>query len=228
MKIFKNLLTWVLFPIIIVGLAYAIVQSVMTPVTFNKVKEERELVAIQRLKDIRTLQEAYKTETGRYAPVVDSLKKFYNEDELLVVMQIGSKDDSVAVANTAKLKKRNRRIKPEEMYKLYQAGEKLVFEIQNKVFVKDTLFNNRTDFHIDSIAFIPYCGDSIRMESIIRMVSGVKVPLFEASIPYKSLLKGMNNQLRINLDDEREDSGRYPGLKVGSITAANNNAGNWE
>ena len=33
---------------------------------------------------------------------------------------------------------------------------------------------------------------------------------------------------RINLDAEREDQGRYPGLQVGSITAPNNNAGNWE
>ena len=47
-------------------------------------------------------------------------------------------------------------------------------------------------------------------------------------MPYRSLLKGLDNQLRINLDAEREDTGRYPGLKVGSVTAPNNNAGNWE
>ena len=228
MKILRKLLTWVVFPLIIVGLSYAIVDSVMTPVNFNKVKEEREVVAVQRLKDIRTLQVAYKTAYGRFAPVVDSLKKFYEEGELEVVMQIGSKDDSLAVSNTEKLKKRNRRITPEEMLKLYEAGEKLVFEVKSKVAVNDTLFNNRTDFSIDSLAFIPFCGDSIIMKSKVKMVSGVKVPLFEVNMPYKSLLKGMDNQLRINLDDEREDSGRYPGLIVGSVTAPNNNAGNWE
>jgi hypothetical protein len=47
-------------------------------------------------------------------------------------------------------------------------------------------------------------------------------------MPYKSLLKGLNNQLRINLDAEQEDKGRYKGLQVGSISAPNNNAGNWE
>jgi hypothetical protein len=66
------------------------------------------------------------------------------------------------------------------------------------------------------------------MESTIKTVSGVKVPLFEASMPFKSLLKGLNNQLRINLDAEREDQGKYKGLQVGSISAPNNNAGNWE
>jgi hypothetical protein len=114
------------------------------------------------------------------------------------------------------------------MLELYKQGQKLVFEIQNEVAVKDTLFNSREDFNVDSLALIPFCGDSVIMESTVKMVSGVKVPLFEASMPYKSLLRGLNNQLRINLDSERNDQGRYPGLKVGSVTAPNNNAGNWE
>ena len=66
------------------------------------------------------------------------------------------------------------------------------------------------------------------MEAVIRKVSGIEVPLFEACMPYKSLLRGLDNQLRINLDAERTDTDRYPGLKVGSITTPNNNAGNWE
>ena len=38
----------------------------------------------------------------------------------------------------------------------------------------------------------------------------------------------MDNQLRINLDSECENMNRYTGLQVGSVTAPNNNAGNWE
>ena len=66
------------------------------------------------------------------------------------------------------------------------------------------------------------------MESTIKKVSGVQVPLFEARMPYKALLKGMDNQLRINLDADCRDRSRYEGLQVGSISAPNNNAGNWE
>ena len=66
------------------------------------------------------------------------------------------------------------------------------------------------------------------MEAITKMVSGVPVPLFEARMPYKLLLKGLDNQLRINLDAERRDQNKYEGLQVGSVTAPNNNAGNWE
>lgn len=228
MSILKKVLTYLIFPVIIAGMVYAIVQSVMEPVEFKKHREYREGIAIQRLKDIRDLQVAFKNVNGRYSSTVDSLKLFYNEGKMKVVMQVGSQDDSVAVANTQALKKRNPRIKPEDMLKLSQEGQKLVFKIESEIAVKDTLFNDRPDFCVDSLALIPFCGDSVIMESTVKTVSGVKVPLFEASMPFKSLLKGLNNQLRINLDAEREDQGKYKGLQVGSISAPNNNAGNWE
>ena len=227
-SILKKVLTYLVLPVIIAGMTYALVSSVMEPVDFNKHRAYRDGIAIQRLKDIRDLQVAFKNVYARYSPTVDSLKWFYNEGKMKVVMQVGSQDDSVAVANTQALKKRKPKIKPEEMLALYQNGEKLVFKIENEVAVKDTLFNGREDFIVDSLAFIPFCGDSVIMESTIKKVSGVNVPLFEAKMPFKALLKGLNNQLRINLDAEREDQGKYKGLQVGSIDAPNNNAGNWE
>lgn len=227
-SILKKVLTYLVFPVIIVGLTYAIVKSVMQPVEFNKMKDYRVSIGVQRLKDIRDLQVAYKNVNGKYTSQIDSLIDFYKEGKMKIVMQVGSKDDSVAVENTNRLKKRNPRIKPEEMLALYNNGEKLVFQIENEIPVKDTLFRSRTDFRVDSLKYIPFCGEPVIMDATVKMVSGVKVPLFEASMPFKSLLKGLDNQLRINLDAEREDQGRYPGLQVGSITAPNNNAGNWE
>lgn len=228
-KVVKGLLTYFIFPVAIIALVYLIVASVMEPVNFNKAKEAREKVAIQQLKDIRTLQVAYKGVNGKFVSTVDSLKAFYETGKIKVVMQIGSQDDSLAMLNTKNLKKRMPKIKPAEMLALYQKGERLVFKIENEIPVKDTLFNNRPDFDINKLGVIPFSeGEPVIMEATVKTVSGVKVPLFEASIPYKALLKGLDNQLRINLDAERNDTGRYPGLKVGSITAPNNNAGNWE
>ena len=227
-SIVRKVFTYLLLPAAIVGLTYALVTSVMEPVEFNKHKDYRQDIAVQRLKDIRDLQVAFKNVNGHYTADIDSLKAFYNEGKMKVVMQIGSKDDSVAMANTQALKKRNPRIKPEQMLKLYQEGQSLVFQIENEIAVKDTLFNGRDNFRVDSLAFIPFCGDSILMESTVKKVSGVNVPLFEAKMPWKKLLKGLNNQLRINLDAQLEDQGKYKGLMVGSIDAPNNNAGNWE
>lgn len=229
-KVLKGLLTWFILPVIIIGLVYLIVASIMEPVNFNKERAAREKVAIQQLKDIRTLQEAYKSENGKFVSTVDSLQAFYETGKVKVVLQVGSADDSVSVLHTEAVKKAHRKITNEKLYEMYLAGDKnLVFKIENQIPVKDTLFNNRPDFDINKLSVIPFSdGDPVLMEATVKMVSGVKVPLFEASMPYKSLLKGMDNQLRINLDAERNDTGRYPGLKVGSITAPNNNAGNWE
>lgn len=220
----------VLLLFVIAGLVYVIVQSVMQPVNFNKQMEYRKGVGVQRMKDLRTLQEAYKSVYGRFSQSADTLADFYKNGQMEVLMQIGSNDDSAAVANTEKLKRAYRgKLTPEKMYELYQEGQNLVFSISNKINVKDTIFKNRADFDIDSLRYIPFSqGDTIQMEAIVKEVSGVKVPLFEARMPYKSLLKGLDNQLRINLDADCRASNRYEGLQVGSISAPNNNAGNWE
>lgn len=219
----------VLLLFVIAGLVYACIKSIMEPINFNKQKAYRETVGIQRMKDVRTLQEAFKSVSGHFTSSADSLVDFYKNGKMEVIMQIGSNDDSLAVATTEKLKKSRRGITPEQMYELYKKGEHLVFSISSKVDVKDTLFNTRNDFNIDSLKYIPFSqGDTIHMESVIKEVSGVKVPLFEARMPYKSLLKGLDNQLRINLDADRKAMNRYEGLQVGSVSAPNNNAGNWE
>ena len=144
-------------------------------------------------------------------------------------MQIGSQDDSVAVANTAALRKKNKKISNEELLSIYRQGTPVVFSISTPIPVKDTLFSGRDDFHIDSLAYIPFSGKQpVQMEAIVKTVSGVQVPLFEARMPWRAILKGMDNQLRINLDAECKDQNRYEGLQVGSVNQPNNNAGNWE
>ena len=217
----------------ICGLAYLLYSNIMKPVNFNKEKANRQAVAVQRLKDIRTLQVAYKSVTGKFNSSIDSLKQFYENGKMEIVMQIGSMDDSLAVINTEAIKKANRKLKPEQitekLAEAYANGQKVVFSKATEIPVRDTLFNGRTDFSIDSLKYIPFSGkEPVQMESAVKMVSGVPVPLFEARIPWKALLKGMDRQLIINLNAESRDLNRYEGLQVGSITAPNNNAGNWE
>ena len=81
-SILKKVLTYFLLPLVIVGLVYLIVRSVMEPVEFNKQKDYRESIAIQRLKDIRDLQVAFKNVNGRYASTIDSLQMFYNNGKM--------------------------------------------------------------------------------------------------------------------------------------------------
>ena len=238
-SIIKNIFTFLLLPAAIVVLTYLNVESVAVDVRFqDQDKPSREAVAIQRLKDIRTLQEAHKNVKGYYSATIDSLQIFYNEGAMKVVLQVGSGDDSLAVANTDKIKKqlkakgvkdKDMAARLKEVYDQSNGELKLVFAVESDVLVRDTLFNNRPDFSVDSLAFIPFSGgDSIQMRAEVREVSGVKVPLFEAKIPYKSLLRGLNEQLVVNIIAERQALELYPGLKVGDIEKPNNNAGNWE
>ena len=230
----RKLLTYFIFPVCIVVLAFLLYRSINEPVKFNKERDQRLAVGIERLKDIRTLQVTYKDTYGHYAPVMDSLIDFYNNGKITIMRQIGSEDDSVAVMHTEAVKKTLRNLKGDKLmaalYDLYEKGDNnLIIRIPQLTDVKDTLFRSRPDFKVNELRYIPFSeGDTVIMKSIVKQVSGVDVPLFEAQMPYWSILKGMDHQQIVNLVAEREDTGRYPGLMVGSIENANNNAGNWE
>ncbi|MBP9992413.1 MAG: hypothetical protein KBS73_03135 [Bacteroidales bacterium] len=226
----KKLFTIVLLPIVIIGLVFLVYSSISKPVKFDKERDARKAVAIQQLKDIRELEVAFKSVYTHFTSDPDSLKDFYLNGKMKVDLQIGSPDDSAAVANTDRIKKAKKGITNAQLYDLYQKGEKnLVFIIESEVPTRETILVGRNDFDINKIDVIPFSeGDKVIFDSVIKTVSGVQVPLFEAKMPYNSLLKGMDHQLIVNLNAEMTDTDRYPGLMVGSVENPNNNAGNWE
>ena len=223
----KKIFTFIILPLVIVALVYAIWNSVQAPVQFQKDTKARETIAIQRLKDIRTLQDAFKGAHGHFTASIDSLVNFYHNDSIKINKQIGSMDDSAAVANTEALKKKNKKITNAQLLEYYEKGMNLVLSIEVAIPVKDTLLK-RDDFNVEDLKTIPFSGKPIIMNALIKQVSGVDVPLFEACMPYEDYLIGLDRQYIINLKCEAEDMGKYPGLKVGSVDAPNNNAGNWE
>ena len=162
-KIVK-ILVEILLALAAVGCVYGIYRSIMKPVNFNKEKARRQEVAVQRLKDIRTLEVAFKGVNNRYTASIDSLIDFYNNGKMDIIMQVGSNDDSLAVENTNKYKndKAFKKLSKEEQnakfMELYRKGEKLVFSISTPIAVKDTLFNSRPDFCADSLKYIPFSG----------------------------------------------------------------------
>jgi hypothetical protein len=195
----------IILGVIVVVLAWLLYDSLMEPIRFNNAVEYRKELVVQRLKDIRELQVAYKDRYGRYTGGFDTLINFYKNDSLKIVRQIGSWDDSIAVA------------------------QKLVYTDTIRVAVKDSLFKNIVGFNIDSIAYIPIVHEPFRLDAVLYMsISKVIIPLFEASVHNDVYLKGLDRQSIVNLNDEQDNMNKYPGLKVGSVTQPNNNAGNWE
>lgn len=191
--------------VVIVALAYFLATSIMTPITFTREYNKRKDVVVEKLKDIRTIQVQYKTAKGYFAGSFDSLISFYNNEKIKVVRQIGSMDDSLAVAEG--------RVKRDTI----------------SIPVKDTVFNHRQSFDINQLGIVPWANVRFKLDTITYVTpSKISVPLFQASVPNEVFLTGLDVQEIVNLNDKQTKMDRFPGLKVGDIVQPNNNAGNWE
>ena len=97
-----------------------------------------------------------------------------------------------------------------------------------KYCINDSIYKGR--INPDSLRYVPF-GNGAQFEMEVGLdstKSGSFMSLFEARVLFDTYLKGLNEQEIINLVDEREQLGRYPGMKVGDAFSGNNNAGNWE
>jgi len=197
----KILLQFGLF-VVIVALGYFVYNSIMEPVRFNKERELREKVVIERLKDIRSSQFIYKELSGSYASNFDTLISFLKVAEIPVVKIIPDPNDTTFTLT--------------------------INDTVGYINVADTLFGNRKGFKFSQIKIIPFSdGDIFEMSADTVKRGGVKVHVFEAKAPFTSFLKGMNEQAVINIIAKFEDIEKYPGLKVGSLAEPSTD-GNWE
>ena len=199
--------------VVIIVLGYLLYQSIMKPIRFNKEKLNIEQATIQRLKDIRSAQVAFKSEYSRYSGDFDSLITFVKSGTFSVIKAIGSIPDSLA---------------EEGMTEKEAVNQGLISRDTVRVSVLDSLFSNF--YPIDSLSFVPFAGSYQFKLGAGTFLTGskVKVPVFEAKVPYTILLADLDQQLVINYTEEREKITGYAGLRVGSLTEATNNAGNWE
>lgn len=203
----------IILAVAIVALGYWIYILFATPLKFEEVRAEREAVVIERLKDIRTAQRAYRAKYAKFAGSFDQLINFVQNDSMQVVMMIGSEYDSAAVA----------------------AG--LVKRVTSYMPFRDTIFNYRgKGFDPTTMRYIPFSElatgamKEFQMDTLSFLTeSKVVVPVFAAYAPYTEFLGDLDKQELINYRDIRVNTlGRADGLMVGSLESANNEAGNWE
>lgn len=194
----------IVLAVVIVVLAFILYQQIMTPLRFQKQVQARESLVIERLKDIRSAERAYKQAYGAYTGSFDTLISFVLTDSLSYERSFGSKDDSLSVFRTE----------------------------QFNMAAIDTVFGAKklTPDAVRQLRFIPSGeGKEFYLEAgILETISKVKVPVFECKAPYKDFLGDLDRQELINLVDERKALNKYPGIKVGSMETATNDAGNWE
>ena len=197
----KTIIQIILLAIAVV-LGYLTYQSIMEPVNFNKEKRAREKVVIQYLKDIRSAEFIYKQLNNRYTGSFDTLIHFMDSAQIPVVKMIPDPNDTTYTLT--------------------------INDTVGYVKVADSLFKHQPKVDYHHINIIPFSGGKkFQLKAGIIKKGGIKVNVFEVKAPYTTYLKGMNEQLIVNLTASRKELKKYPGLKVGSMTEPTTD-GNWE
>jgi len=203
----------IILTIAIIYLGYLCYDSIKQPIDFQKEYNKRKAKVIERLEEIRNVEVAYKSVYNKYTGSFDTLLNFLRNDSLPLVKKIGSLTDSMINAGMTETK---------------ALALGIISRDTIRISAKDSLFKEH--YVIDSLPIVPYSGGKMFElgAGTVTTGSGVKVRVFECKVPNDVFLKGLNKQEVINLNDRAIKLERYPGLKVGSLEEANNNAGNWE
>lgn len=207
----RNIFSIILIAGIIV-LAFILYKGIMRPLNFESEYNKRSTAVINKLKDIRTIQETYKSSYGRYCGDMDSLLLFLEEGSVNMVLKYGIIPDSLTESQALKagiIKRDTVFVNP--LKKLVDE-KKLITPVEE---LKD-------------LKFIPNSGNMVfEIQAAIIEKSGINVAVFEVKAPLNTFTKGMNEQDVINRKAEILAKERFPGWKVGDMQQPITD-GNWE
>lgn len=205
----KKLLT-ILFWILSVVFGYMIYKSVNAPIEFKKAKQERFSQVINRLKDIRNAQEAYKTVNNKFAKDFTSLIEFVENGEYVIIQK---RDSSYMKYNRA--------------YGIDMLEEVQIIDTLGTVSVKDSLFKNSNRYK--DLMKVPGApnGETFKMEAKVIEKGGYRAPVFMASVKKSVVLADQPKELvdkentHMSVEEINGDE-----IKVGSLNDVSLN-GNW-
>jgi len=179
-------------------LAYMVYDTIDSRIEFEETAEYRKSVVVEKLKDIREAQKAFKGVYGKYARDFGTLISFVKTDSMPYIKAIGTVPDTLTEVEAV------------------QMG--IVVRDTFKIAIRDTLFE--ANYPIDSLSYVPFAeGVEFDMDADQIEINQLQVQVFEAKADYKDIFTGLNPQNEgIKLED---------GLRVGSMTDASI-SGNWE
>lgn len=190
--------------------SYMVYTSINAPIKFNEVKKERYLKVIDKLKDIRNAQLAYKSVNGSYANNFDGLIKFIDTAQYTLTQK---RDSSY--------------LQYDRVYRIDMLREVVVIDTLGFSSVKDSLFGNSNRYK--NMAQIPINGvDAIfSIKSDMIKKGDYDVHVFEVRVSKDVILFDQNKDL---LKQEKAlmsvDGVNGPDLVLGSMTEVSTN-GNW-
>lgn len=228
----------VLLAIAIVLLSYICWKSIQGQIDFNSEVDKRDKAVIQRLVDIRTAQVALRSQTGSYTGSFDTLTQFIKDGRIATLIKEGdltetqleagmTEDRAMRIINSGNVTA----IKAAGLWNDAKNAPQLV---RDSIFspAVEVLYPNRSRFSIDSLRYVPYANGAefeMAVDSLIT-ASGYPIQVFEAKSHYNTYLGDLDERLLKQKIQEVLDrpGNKFPGMQVGSLEVANNNAGNWE
>ena len=197
----RKTLIQILLGVAIIGLAITLYMSIMKPVKFDNEYNKRRDACAEKLKAIRTLEEAYKNTYGCYTG--SFVNKNINYDKIPEDVEI------------------------DEMTEADQIKAGYVTRITEYVNPIENLRKsgkfNLTDEEILNLRYVPYPRDQkneFELKSGFIEKSGYQLPVFQCLVNMDVLLSDLDEQLVINKLAELVQNNRFPGWKVGDLTEA--------
>ena len=196
--------------LLIVFFSYKIYTSINSPINFNKVKTERYKKVINRLKEIRTAQIAYKDVNGIYSDNFDSLVSFIENGIFTLVEK---RDSSFLEYNRT--------------YRIDMLKEVIVIDTLGTVSVKDSLFKDNDNYKLMSQIPIEGIDEKFTINSQIINKNNYKVPVFEVKVSKNIILYDQDDFL-VSQENETISVDGVNGSEIilGSLSDVSVN-GNW-
>ena len=196
--------------LLIVFFSYKIYTSINSPINFNKVKTERYKKVINRLKEIRKAQIAYKDVNGIYSDNFDSLVSFIDNG---IFTLIEKRDSSFLEFNRT--------------YRIDMLKEVIVIDTLGTVSVKDSLFKDNDDYKLMSQIPIEGVDEKFTINSQIINKNNYKVPVFEVKVSKNIILYDQDDFL-VSQENETISVDGVNGSEIilGSLSDVSVN-GNW-
>ncbi len=228
----------VLLALAIVLLAYICWQSIKGTEDFNAEVARRDNAVIQRLVDIRTAQVALRGQTGSYTASFDTLSQFVKDGRIATLIKEGDLTESQLEEGMTEVKAmqiiRTGNEAAIRAAGLWDDAKNAPQLVRDSIFspAVQVLYPNRSSFSIDSLRYVPFSNGAefeMAVDSLIT-ASGYPIQVFEAKAHYRTYLGDLDQKLLDQKIQEVLDrpGNKYPGMQVGSLEVANNNAGNWE
>ena len=196
--------------ILAIFFSYKIYDSINGPINFNKKKNERYALVINKLKLIRKAQIAHKDVKGVFSNNFDSLVKFIDTG---IFTLIEKRDSSY--------------MEYDRTYRIDMLREVVVIDTLGFVSVKDSLFKNSIAYK--NFADVPVEGVEAKFDINADIIdkNGYRAPVFEVKVAKDVILFDQDKDLiKIENETVSVDGVNGPSIILGSLTEVSTN-GNW-